>query len=288
LIANPLRNPILLKEVRTRLRTRSTLAVLSLYLLVVATVVVVYLVQRSGSGVDRTAHAGIPLLQALAIAQLWLLLLIAPLVVAGAISGERQQRTWDLLVITASSFRIVWGKFLAAAAFNLLLLCAAVPSIAAVFLFGGIVALDLVRAYLVLIMTVLLLTSAGLLISALTPRPLISAIFSVGIGVALGIGLCFATGQPDALTDPTGFSASSTDPTPAAPLAQLDPVLALLSALSNGSGGTLLGDAGAIHHAFGLPLQLPLWGAFAVLALILTAICLAAAAGLVRVQFVVA
>ena len=46
---------------------------------------------------------------------------------------------------------------------------------------------------------------------------------------------------------------------------KLDPLVALLSALPAESGGSVLAGLGAVHHAFGLPWQLPLWGAYALL-----------------------
>jgi len=50
--------------------------------------------------------------------------------------------------------------------------------------------------------------------------------------------------------------------------------VALASALPNGSGSSFLGGLGSIHHPFDLPGVMPLWEAFAVLSLLVSAVLL--------------
>jgi hypothetical protein len=71
-------------------------------------------------------------------------------------------------------------------------------------------------------------------------------------------------------------------PSPLTPVAQLDPLVALLSALPVETGGTLLGQLGTIDHAFGLPWQVPVWGAYALLMGIGSLLLLLVTARLVR------
>ena len=95
---------------------------------------------------------------------------------------------------------------------------------------------------------------------------------SLVITLSLAVGLSLLTlylqspGQPGVLTLAGIPFQSSNTPSPLTPLAQLDPFAALLSTLPSDAGGPLLGGIGTIDHAFGLPWQLPLWGAYALLA----------------------
>jgi hypothetical protein len=59
---------------------------------------------------------------------------------------------------------------------------------------------------------------------------------------------------------------------PLTPLAQIDPLVALLSALPADTRGSLLGGLGTVHHAFGLPLTLRLWQVYVLLGCVLTAV----------------
>lgn len=275
-------NPLISKELRTRLRSRYSLAVVTLDLVVVGAVAIVFLLQHRGLSASQSQVDGSQLFEALAIFQLCLILFVVPASMAGTISGERQRQTWELLWITRlSSFDIVWAKLLAGMVINVLLLLAALPLFGAVFLFGGVTTLDVVHTYLVLIATILLLSASSILISAVSARPIVSVIVSNAVSLVLGLGLSLIvvyaeSGQETtAFSDFSQFTSLSQDTSPLLPVAQIDPLIALVSVLPTGHGGTLLGDLGTVHHAFGLPLRLPLWGAFGLCALA-SSICLLA------------
>ncbi|MBV9280851.1 MAG: hypothetical protein JOZ41_12280, partial [Chloroflexi bacterium] len=112
----------------------------------------------------------------------------------------------------------------------------------------------------------------------------ISSVISLALGVGLSLIAIYleARSQITGPTDLGSFASLPPDAPTLIPLAQLDPLVALLSVLPNGNGSTLLGDIGSIHHAFGLPLLLPLWVAFAALSVAVTALVLALSTLLVR------
>ena len=84
---------------------------------------------------------------------------------------EREKQTLELLVTTPiSSFAIVIGKLLSALFYVFLLIAASIPLMAVVFVFGGVGPEDIVRGYIVLIVTALGLGSFGLLCSSLVKR----------------------------------------------------------------------------------------------------------------------
>lgn len=286
-----LSDPVFAKDLRLRLRLRSSLLLVTLCMAVPALIVAVFLAQHSNLGADHSTRAGAQLFQLLAIVQLCLVLLLTPATMAFAVSGERHQRTWDLLLVTRlSAFAIVRGKLLAGLAFNLLLVIAPLPLYGAVFLFGGVTPADVARLYAVLLATVLLLTALTLVISVLSRRPtvslMVSGVLSLLLGFALSLGIFFQEASPPItiLADVSRLGALPGTPPPLTPLAQVDPLLALLSALPDGSGGMVLGTLGLIRHAYGLPLRLALWQAYGLLSLALTLGLLLLATLLVRLR----
>src|SRR5579872_1615541 len=124
----PLYNAVLSKELRTRMRGWGAVVLITLYMLVFGLIAGGYLIEQAGQTVGQASGVGVRLFVALSSLQLLLILLITPSSTAGAISGERQRQTWDLLLITRlSTFGIVWGKLVAGLAFNVLLIFASLP-----------------------------------------------------------------------------------------------------------------------------------------------------------------
>jgi ABC-type transport system involved in multi-copper enzyme maturation permease subunit len=277
------------KELRLRMRGWRWAAVTTLYTAVLGVITIGFLLQKYNLAPDQSTRAGVELFQALSIFQLFLLVFITPASLAGAISGERQHRTWDLLLLSRlSALGIVCGKLLVGVAFNLLLIAASLPLFALVFLFGGLPFDYVVHTYAVFLATILLLGSASLAISALTARLVVSFMTGLVVSLALAVGLTaltvvlIAPGQPSILTL-AGIPFQSSGPGGTlTPFVQLDPFVALLSALPAEGGGTILTGLGTIDHAFGLPWQLPLWGAYGILAVILSAVLVLIAAAIIR------
>jgi ABC-2 type transport system permease protein len=269
---------IMTKDLRLRMRGWRWAGVATLYVTILGAVAVTFLLQKynptaGNSGTSAPSLAGIKLFQTLSIFQLFLLAFVTPATVAGAISGERQHRTWELLLAARVPVRdIVWGKLLAGIAFNLVLIAASLPVFCLVFLFGGIGPGDWIAPFVVFLATVLLLGAISLTVSALTARLTVSFMVSMLLALLLIVGLSLvvlylqAPGQIGVLTLGSLPFQTLNQPPPLSPLAQLDPLVALLSALPDESGGTLLGGLGTVHHVFGLPWKLPLWGIYTVLA----------------------
>ncbi|MGI8825129.1 MAG: ABC transporter permease [Chloroflexota bacterium] len=285
---------VMTKDLRLRMRGWRWAGVATLYVTILGAIAIAFLLQKynPSAGSSRTSApsvAGIKLFQTLSIFQLFLIAFVTPATVAGAISGERQQRTWDLLVASRARSRdIVWGKLLAGIAFNLVLIGASLPVFALVFLFGGIGLSDLVPAFVVFLATVLFLGAISLTVSALTARLSVSFMVSILIALLLIGGLSLlalylqSPSQIGVLTLGGLPFQTGNQPAPLTPLAQLDPLVALLSAVPAESGGTLLGGLGTIHHAFGLPWQLPWWEAYSVLAGLISLLLILGTTRLIR------
>ena len=81
---------------------------------------------------------------------------LAPASTAGAISLEREKQTLELLVATPiTSLAIVLGKLLSALVYVWLLIAASIPLTAVVFVYGGVAPEDVLRGYVVLVVTAL-------------------------------------------------------------------------------------------------------------------------------------
>jgi ABC-type transport system involved in multi-copper enzyme maturation permease subunit len=284
------RNALVLKELRTRMRSFRSTVIIMAYMAILATIAIAFLIQQQGPAGSSSSDIGVRLYQALCIFQLFLILFITPATTAGAISGERQRQTWDLLLVTRlSRFGIVWGKLLTGVGFGILLLFASMPLFSLVFLFGGVEPGDIVQTYLVFLCTILFVGTASLFISACTRRLAVSMIVSnvmalvLGVGISLLTAYLYSTQQSSrAFVGGPGIPYRPPQPT-LTPLAQIDPLIALLSALPSGTGSTLLSGAlGTVHHAFGLPLTLDLWRVYVILSLVLTLLLLAGTTLLVR------
>jgi ABC-type transport system involved in multi-copper enzyme maturation permease subunit len=278
---------ILEKDLTLRLRGWRWAGVTTLYAGTMAVVALTFLLHQYSLVASQSSPAGTHLFQALALTELLLIVFVTPATLSGAISGERQHGTWDLLVASPASVEsIVWGKLLAGIAFNLVLLVATLPVFALVFLFGGMTVAGMVPAFLVFLVTIVFLASASLLVSALTARLTVSYMAGMLVALVLVIGLSILTVYLEAANQLSPISLGSLPflsggaQAPLTPLAQADPLIALLSAVPSDSGGTVLGSLGKIHHAFGLPWTLRLWQAYLALGLIISALLALAAARL--------
>lgn len=184
------------KELRGRMRGRRAFVVLTIHLLLVggfAWMIETFAVRTVstgfGSSFSASADIGRQLFTALMLLLSLIVLILAPASTAGAISLEREKQTLDLLATTPiSSLAIVLGKLLSALSWVFLLLLASVPVSALVFTFGGVAPDDLVRGYLVLIVTAIAFGSIGLFVSALVKRTQAATVINLVAVLALTAG----------------------------------------------------------------------------------------------------
>jgi ABC-type transport system involved in multi-copper enzyme maturation permease subunit len=195
LIANPLAsNPVVLKELRGRMRGARAFVVITVYLaLMSGFTTLLYVInasvrdfygQTSSGVIGRTLFTGIVGIE------LFLVTFIAPAFTAGAISGERERQTYDLLrttLLPARSF--VLGKMVSALAYIVLLLIAAIPLQSIAFLFGGVTEQEVILAFIILAVTSITLGAVGLYFSARTPRTLTANVMTYGTALVITIGV---------------------------------------------------------------------------------------------------
>ena len=168
-------NPVVTKELRGRMRGSRTYWLLFGYVLLLSLILFFsYLawwaqhsteMQNGGSSAGFTV--GRTFFKILFYSQAVMMALITPALTAGAISVEREQRTFELL--RGSILRpgaIVWGKLASSVSFVILLLTSSLPLLSLCFLLGGVSPGEVFFAYLLLIGDAFLFGAIGLCWSA--------------------------------------------------------------------------------------------------------------------------
>jgi ABC-type transport system involved in multi-copper enzyme maturation permease subunit len=186
-------NPLIVKDGVSRMRTWRAPLILTLYLGLLGTlgygIFVLAVTVNAEQLPSEAAQVGAYVFGGLAFIQIALISLFAPALAAGAISGERERQTLDVLLVSrVSALGIVWGKLVASVAFMLLLILAALPLFAAVFLFGGIDAEQFLVTQLLTVTTAVSLGAVSLLLSAAFRRTLPSTVASYGAAFASLVG----------------------------------------------------------------------------------------------------
>jgi len=182
-------NPILERELKTRVRSWKTALLISGYLLLIGSVVALtFLVQSetynyNSYGFDPSVVTTIFVV--IALFQLGVLVTILPVFTATSISGERERQTLDLLMCTdISPWKIIFGKMSAALSFVMLLILSAMPFIGVTFLFGGVTVLDIFKIVLYYLATAIMVSSIGMFCTVHFKKNITSIIVSY---VLLGV-----------------------------------------------------------------------------------------------------
>jgi ABC-type transport system involved in multi-copper enzyme maturation permease subunit len=163
------------KELRSRMRGARGFITLTITLLLSAGVMYgllqIMLALSSNSTGILSPSIGQSMFTVLAFLELFMVCAITPAVTAGAISGEREKLTYEMLQSTPlSTASIVWGKLVSALSYVFLLLFAAVPLASLVFIFGGVTPRDMLKVLLMLVMLAVSFGVLGLFMSALFGR----------------------------------------------------------------------------------------------------------------------
>jgi len=226
------------KELRGRMRGRRAFVILSVYLVLLAafTWMVEAIMERTfsaGFGGSNAAFAtaaiGQGIFVGLIMLETLLVAFLAPLATAGAISLEREKQTLEMLAATPiTSFSIVFGKLISALGWVWLLIAASIPLTAVVFVFGGVGPDDVVRAYLVLVVTAIGLGSFGLFCSSLVRRTQAATAVTIFGVLAISMGTLFAifTWQALAASDLTLRDRGAISGPAPGPFLYLNPFLA--------------------------------------------------------------
>lgn len=166
-------NPMIRKELNLRMRERRGWILPSLYLIALGGVgaFVYFMATSQPFSRPQGSDLGVMLFLTTAYAQLVLLLLLAPVFSAGALTIEKEQRTMaSLLTSLLTSFQIWWGKFAASLLFVILLILIGIPILSLAFAFGGIGPWEVGMATLTTIITIGAVGAVGLYWSSVFRR----------------------------------------------------------------------------------------------------------------------
>jgi len=187
-------NPIIEKDLKTKMRGWRTPVLLSLYLLLLAAVLCIFFIandqlyNRYGYS-EFNPRIAVNAYNVIALFQFGLLMLIVPALTATAISGERERQTLDLMLCSdISVWSVILGKLVVSIAHIMFLVIASLPVLGMVFLFGGITFGEILLLFLFYLITALMVASLGIFMSALF-RKNVTAIVTTYICLGLmGLG----------------------------------------------------------------------------------------------------
>ena len=219
---------LVVKEMRTRSRGWRSMWVLTGYLALLSGAVAVYLAIMVGTTGTYPAASGLVMFYALAFGSVLLLSFITPALTTGAVSGERERRTLELLLVTrASAFGLACGKLAGSLLYVVFLLVASLPAFALVWLFGGIQLRYLLMVVAVALVTAISYAALGMVFSALLRRTALATVASylsvlvllAGLPIAWMVGSMVGSSQ-GRIVQPPGFMVG------VSPLASLFSILA--------------------------------------------------------------
>ncbi len=194
-LTSPWRNPVVIKEIRTRMRARRTFILLSADLIVLAIAVAgAYLVFRSTltstGNLEERRIFGKSIFGLLVWIELVMVSFVAPALTSGAIASERERQTLDLLRVTLlPPSQLVFGKYLPGLGFLFLLLLSSIPMQGPANLIGGVLWQEILLAFLLLMITAIAFTALGLLLSSLVRRTMVAATLSYAATTFLVFGI---------------------------------------------------------------------------------------------------
>ncbi|PDW01854.1 ABC transporter permease [Candidatus Viridilinea mediisalina] len=251
----PTLNPIIVRELHTRMRGVRPYLILTLFLLLLALTglgIFQLMQQQARFGITvLSAQVGQSLFRGLTFVELLLVVCLAPALTSGAISGERERLTYDMLLATPlRPAQILWGKLIATLSYLFVLIFASIPIFSVILVFGGVEPKAMFKALSLLLATTICFGAIGLFASALlrtTARAMMLALVLVLLLILVPLLVSSVWGQ---------FSNPPGQPVPPA-LLYVNPFSALISITTLGASHALMHDIPMIHMgdpAGGLPL----------------------------------
>ncbi|MBN1315613.1 MAG: hypothetical protein JXA42_09105 [Anaerolineales bacterium] len=187
-------NPVVVKELRGRMRGRRAFVVLTIYLLMVSCFAsLLFYIYASAAQqpygpdsylVGKIVFGGVVGMQLL------LVIFITPSFTAGAISSEKEKQTYDLLRTTLlSAPEMVTGKLISALSYMVMLILAAIPLESMAFMLGGVTWEEIIVSQLVLLVTIFVLGAVSLYFSSRMKSTLLATVLSSAFAFLITGGL---------------------------------------------------------------------------------------------------
>lgn len=187
-------NAVSVKELRGRMRGARSFAIITIFLVLMGSfVVLLYLMQLprlNATDVIITGNLGQLLFFGVVGMELLLIVFIVPALTAGAITGERERKTYDLLQTTLlSAPTFIMGKMESALSYIVLLLLSAIPLQSIAFLFGGVSQIEVLVTFVLLMASAFVLGAMGMFFSAVVERTMSATVRVYTVAIVLVFAL---------------------------------------------------------------------------------------------------
>ncbi len=186
------KNPVLQRELITNLRTPRAFLLMLVYQAVLAAVVLLAYPRTDRIDLSRDAGDAQTLVDFFFLGQFVIASLMAPSFAAGAITGEKERKTYEMLL--ASPIRpgaIVLGKLIAALTHLVVLMIGSLPIVMLCLPLGGVAIQELLAAYLGLLSAVFLFGCVSIACSSWFKRTSSSLVVSYALILPMVIVGCF-------------------------------------------------------------------------------------------------
>ncbi|NNJ09843.1 ABC transporter permease subunit [Chloroflexales bacterium ZM16-3] len=228
MIRRNLLGPVLFKELATLLRGSRAALMITVYVgMVLISARLFYGVTASQLDFGQpllSAQIGQVIFIGVSLVIQTMTLFLAPATTLSAVSHEYERGTFELIQATPlSASQLIIDKLIAAMAFLLLLLIAAMPAFTLVLLFGGLMISDLVPVVIVILMTAVVGCAFGLFCSAVTRQTFNATLLCYAVLISLVGGTLFAASIWSLIN---GLSAAPPSLVVANPLSAIATVLA--------------------------------------------------------------
>lgn len=164
-------NPVLQRELLTNLRAPRAFVLLLVYQLALAMVIVIAYPREIRIDLSTESAAAQRLVDFFFIGQFAIASLMAPSFAAGAITGEKERKTYEMLLASPlKPWRIILGKLTAALTHLVVLMFSSLPIIMLCLPLGGVSIYELLAAYVGLLFAILLFGSISVFCSSYFKR----------------------------------------------------------------------------------------------------------------------
>lgn len=184
-------NPVLMKEIKVKMRDWKAAGLIAGYVAVLS-LVTVFIMMVSVRELYVGPNVAIVTYIVLSVIQFFLLIFIVPALTSGAISGERERQTLDLILCTKMKpLSIITGKLFASMSQAILLVVSSMPVFSVVFMYGGISIVEVLELYLFYIVVAIMMGSIGIFFSTFTKKTTVSNVCTYGAILVLLFGTAF-------------------------------------------------------------------------------------------------
>ena len=189
-------NPVLLKELKVKMRGKRAVFLIGGYnlILTLLTIFIIKTTMQNNYSMRVDPNNIFATYAFMAVMQFGLISLIAPALTAGAISGEREKQTLDILMSTTLRHgSIITGKLFASLSHIILLIISSIPIFSIIFLYGLIGVKELVQLFAFYVVIAVTLGSIGLFFSTFIKKSTAANVLSYGVILFLYLGTLFIT-----------------------------------------------------------------------------------------------